>query len=256
MKYLFPKAAALVLAGAGLLTQAAHAQYSTGDLLLDLQSTTSGQDYIVDLSQSASAYAASTSAIVYQLSLSALNSALGSSWQTSANWFVIGSAPGGSPTLYASETESVLGTQNTQGLQRKSGSTHNSAQSKIDTIGGATAGQGTTAVVADGSASGWAPNASVLGGVLQRNTFTSGGLSSAVSDLSVDAFYNTASPKAFGAVKGWFTFGIDSLDSSLVDFTYNVPTVAAPEPMTYGLFAGAGLLALCLGQQFRRKVQA
>lgn len=51
--------------------------------------------------------------------------------------------------------------------------------------------------------------------------------------------------------QGYFTF--DGSTDSLTFTSANVPTVAVPEPATYGALAGAGLLALSLRGQLRRK---
>lgn len=254
MKNLLPKAAFLALAGAGLLVQSARAGYANGDLLLDIQSPVSGNDFVFDLTDSATQYQNATSSITQVISLSTLNSALGSSatdtsWETSANWAVVGeSAISLTAKIYASKTEATTGTPNTQGYKSPGPASAKGAAGAIGSIGGVTAGAGTYGVTSDVSTqSGWSK---LYTGALSQEVTTT----AFNSGLNI-ADYTVTSPtlNAYGAVYSYFTF---TTVGNNVDFTYNVPQVGAPEPTTYGLLAGAGVLALCLGQQLRRKVQA
>ncbi len=75
------------------------------------------------------------------------------------------------------------------------------------------------------------------------------------SSIVLDLWKNTVTSAAGnGTVSGWIYEGNFTLDLSGAEPTLIFDAASAvPEPSTYGLFAGAGLLALSLRRQFRRK---
>jgi hypothetical protein len=70
--------------------------------------------------------------------------------------------------------------------------------------------------------------------------------------ITLDLWIDSIS--AGNAVSGWVYEGDVTIDlsGSTAEYTYDLAS-AVPEPGTYGLFAGGGLLLFALGRQFRRQ---
>jgi hypothetical protein len=106
-----------------------------------------------------------------------------------------------------------------------------------------TAGQGANVSVATGNANSWAKH-TIVGGT--GTWLSTGGRSNpnTTGYTSMNLYGNVANNTA-ATLLGTFSFA----DTGIVTFD----AVSVPEPSTYGLFAGAGVLAVCLRNQFRRK---
>jgi len=220
------KATLIALAIVGVAATS-HAAAYNNDLIIGFSSTT-GNDLLYDLGSFSS---------LSQGETWNLSSLLGSYNLNTVNWGVIGNTSQTlqNRTIYTT-FNSAPGTVNS-GIGSQLNSDTTSIYGNF-----ATGGQGNSASVDSTTDNSWNhqtlnptlpgqykneyenPNQVGVGSI----NFWTGKASGA--DLTQDSFFTLDS-------SGTVTFG----------------TAAVPEPSTYGLFAGAGLLVVCLRNQFRRK---
>lgn len=234
------KTTLLAMAGMGLMINAAHAQYSAGDLVVGFTSG-SGNDVVYDLGT----FSSFTSGETWNL-LSSLTSTPGSYANLSGlNWGVVGAQSTGLSTslktVYSTVSHggvapvSVPNTSTFNGIAttvNTIGQFITSGQAGVDAATDAASWNGETVVGGTGtflnnygSATPNDPNSSTGSG------FTSG---SVVEDL-----YGVKANGTAATLLGTLTFGANGV------LTFN----AVPEPSTYGVLAGLGLLALCVRRQ-------
>jgi hypothetical protein len=231
------KAALLAALGLAVVASANAGTYTAGDLLVGF-TTASGTDLIYDLGQASSLYNGET--------WSGLSTLLGNDFtsESSLSWGVIGNeANSGTPrTLY---TTTVVGTV-------PATITGNSAFGKENTVAttfaalfstGATAA-GKSATVSASAANSW--NMETLNGTLTTQYINAYENPNVVGETSAD-FSSVLSDGATVTLLGDFTLGANDT------FTYTTATTSVPEPTTYGLIAGAGLLIVSLRNKFSRK---
>jgi len=247
---------ALAAIAATALAASAQAQYISGnnDLLLGFTTTASTGDLAIDLgsfSSLPSGVDLNTSGNTGFGSDAALKTALGQNGLSlnSLIWGVVGGNAGNAPASYniystvahgvafphlpAAGIPIAMGDVDTLGLSITSG-----RSAIVDpTLGN---GNSVTEVMhnAGGSAllqTDWTDPTTTTSG-----TFSSGGTQYAVEDL-----YYQQKGQVGGTLEGTFTLGSDG------SFVYNA--VAVPEPATFGLLGGFGLLLLALRRQFARK---
>ncbi|HEX4265943.1 MAG TPA: PEP-CTERM sorting domain-containing protein [Verrucomicrobiae bacterium] len=221
------KATLIALAIAGVAATS-HAAAYNNDLIIGFSSTT-GNDLLYDLGS----FGSLTPGKTWDLS-----SLLGSYNLSTVNWGVIGntSVNGGNRTIYTT----FNGTPATVGAGTGSGI--NTATLSLYNNNFTTAGAGQFAQVSATDDNSW--NHQTINPTTDSDYVTAyenpnRGGTGAINFYSAKA--NSTDP-----VQDQF-FTLDS--SGIVTFG----TAAVPEPSTYGLFAGAGLLAVCLRNQFRRK---
>jgi hypothetical protein len=267
----------LGVAGLALSGLSAHAQvfnYSDGDLILDFSQSAATADVEVDLGNLASLTSAAqgaggtvllgnftsdlglAGASVNGLSFSVVGLQNLASGPLAANTLFLtqkqtGASPNALPNdLTASAQNTAKGTiQHIVGIGNSTGilpwSTANAASAyntpSTAIIGNTSLSSYTKIVGASFS------GAAAIGGGAPKNTTsatfaTDGG--SIVSDLFE---FDPLGSSSKAGYEGYFTFNSDGT----LDFTTGSGTV--PEPATYGIFAGAGLLVVSLRNQLRRK---
>lgn len=254
----------LAAAGATLIAQAAQAgttTYTAGDLMLGFRQSAgpASQDLVLDIGNFSTYANASSPFAVSGLSSADVSAVFGS--LNNVQWGVVGAlgfaGSGGQPgdTLWMGRGRADASTQSTP-WTTGSASAQGTASAKIQSIGNGYKGQtstanSSTAVIQTGSAS-----TSYSTFIASKNNSGIGNLqdtfqgnveqttpSSFSSGFSYEDLYQM-NPNTGGAkFLGYFQLGSDS----------SLEFVPVPEPSTYGLVAGAGLLALCLRNQLRRK---
>jgi hypothetical protein len=268
----------LAAAGATLITQAAQAgtvTYTGEDLMLGFQtvsgsppSVTGNNNLLIDIGQASLYYQATSPFFVGTqagtgsgFTLNDLNTVMGSA--NSQSWAVAGavrlgdpSNPGGlaNNTLFLSKARPDAITQSTpynitgsqSGASGKVASIGNNYTGSSSLSDSASAIQQTAGSLTSysrymgpgGNLTGSFPTSG--GGDVQQvtpGTFSSGG----------DSFADLYSVNGSGTFLGYFDMHNDGAGNLSLEF------IPVPEPSTYGLVAGAGLLALCLRNQLRRK---
>jgi hypothetical protein len=249
----------LAAAGAALLTQAVRAQTAPpGDLVLGFTSTAAGvtQDYVIDLG-----------------AFSSLSSSQISHLGGAVNLAQFGT--GGAPPIGSMNVGVMFG----QGAAQTGDF---AGVSQFRTGGNAAGVVGTESVPATPSSGNFVTSAatdaaSLLLGTpgngnqfsftIQGNTLTAGGFANNLgvnpmvampgSTIALDLFESTRlAPSGRSTPASAFTYeGTLNIDLSgpnaIVDFTPAGFAAAVPEPSTYGLIAGAGLLIVSLRRQLR-----
>jgi hypothetical protein len=242
---------ALAAIAATALAASAQAQYNSGDLLLGFTTSASHGDLVIDLGSFASLTSGdlNTSGHTGFANDAALATALGANGLSlnSLSWGVVGgfstvpSAPYGIyttvahgtafPTLAQSSIPNAVGDNDTLG---------NSIGSGKQAITDPTAQNGNSVSEVWHNSAG---TASLQVDWIDPTTATSGTFGTGLNYLSEDLYYQA---KGAGAVDvGTFTLGSDG--------SLTFAATAVPEPATFGLFGGFGLLLLALRRQFARK---
>ena len=248
--------------GAAMVSQAAQAA-SPGDLVLgfsDNDFLTPAQDYIVDLGNAGALLSAAQNAPSLTIDL------------TSGYNFNVGTfdtAFSGDAGALNNVNAGVVGGQQTVGLPKTIWATTLGGSGAPANLGsgtlinsGANVVQGITqyGIIASAQAGSFSANVAVdpytagtasgsddftdLTGANPLNTLTGGILS---EDLYVDV--RPASGAGSWAEVGTFNFNLNNTSSDVMTFTAS----SVPEPSTYELLAGAGLLALVFRRQLSRK---
>jgi len=236
------KAALLAALGLAAVASANAAAYTPGDLLVGF-TTASGNDLIFDLGSE-------SSVINGTASYAALDSLLASTYGTSlsgVSWGVIGNTAN-SLTARTIFTTTVQGTvPNTI--------TGNGAFGKENTVALALAANGPSGALTVGQSA--TPAASsdtswyteTLNGKLTTDYINAYENPNVVGATSAD-FSSVLFDGSDPVLLGDFTLGsVGSNDT----FTFTAAGSSVPEPSTYGLIAGAGLLIISLRNKFSRK---
>jgi hypothetical protein len=208
---------ALVAASALAVASSAHAAYHQGDLLVGFTGGTS--DTIYDLGQFSTLVSGETWNV-------------GSSLGTSFGVIGASSTANGSH-IYSTSSDSAQNGYAQQG-------NYTLAKGDIGTIAGSLTGIGQSRNTTPTDTTGWTSQTDQPPGT-PGNTFQNDFYNPNVGGGS-QAFLFVNSPfEAAGTADGYFTYSGSTL-------TFNV--AAVPEPATYGVIAGFGLLALALRRQF------
>jgi len=220
------KATMIALAVAGAASAAQAATYNN-DLIIGFTSA-SGNDLLYDLGS----FSSLTSGEQWNLStlLSGYN-------LNTVNWGVVGntSASSSSRVLYTTfnSTPANAGSARGNAVNTADGALYSNF---------ATAGSGQFATVDSSTDNSW--NHQTLNPTLSTQYQNAWENPNQVGTGSIN-FWAVQANNTTGTQDQFFT-----LDSS---GTVTFGVAAVPEPSTYGLFAGAGVLAVCLRNQFRRK---
>lgn len=249
------KSAALVM-GAALLSQvSAHAQASLygapGDLILGFTGGTGGNDYIVDLGQPNLAPGAHTSLSNPNFTSGAL-SAAGFSTVSGANAGVVSSdlGAGGPQFVYLSTAHNghpAVGTSNGGQIGAGSGIVSSLAMDSTLTATIARNDPGQTAwseIIAQNPTTGGTAVPGNFTFQMGDNPMTTISGTSLVEDI----WNSTSTPGAYHLL-GTLTVNFGGANP-VATFDAAAPV---PEPSTYGLIAGAGLLLVSLRRQFSAK---
>ncbi len=221
--------ATLLAVVTGVAASSAQAATYNGDLLIGFTAQ-SGTDVIYDLGATSSLFNGQT------WNLSSLLSGFNLS---TVNWGVIGDKSG---------TPRVAWTTTAVGGAVPANLPSNTKWATLDTAtksiyqNFSTAGAGVSLSIAATDDNSW--NQQTINGTL-ATAYHNAYANPNVVGLTSDTFYQVSANNTSPVELGSFSLGADSM------VTYT--TVAVPEPSTYSLLAGAGLLAVSLRNQFRRK---
>lgn len=220
---------AVILAAAAVAATSAQAATYNGDLLIGFTAQ-SGTDVIYDLG------AASSLANGQTWDLSSLLSGFNLS---TVNWGVIGDKSG-TPRVAWTTTAVGAGAPPFLPSNTKWGTLDTATKSIYS--GFATAGAGVSLSIDATLDNSW--NQQTINGTL-ATAYHNAYANPNVVGLTSDTFYQVSANNTAPMELGNFALGANG--------TVTYTTVAVPEPSTYGLLAGAGLLAVSLRNQFRRK---
>lgn len=265
---------AMLMASAALAAQGVYAG-SANDLVLGINNNDQGgaNDYIIDLGSLTTLSATANTPINLCVSVATLISDLGTG---PAGWDlgVVGGKTGGLSAVgndvYSSTTRIGGGSPAVAGTESAANNVSVSAVvnaggvgstiGKNGTLGSVPSSQTTptsfTAGVAKDSTSvGTSPGNffADLGGTANPNADPLQ-VMGAAKMIILDLWKNTVTSSS--ATSGWVYQGDLLIDLSGQQATAvfdQVPVTAVPESSTYGVLAGAGLLALCLSRQLRRQ---
>lgn len=237
------KTTMLAMAGMALMIDAAHAQYSSGDLIVGFTSG-AGNDVVYDLGK----FSTFTSGETWNLFPSLTSTPGGYANLSGLNWGVVGAQSTGLSSSLKTVYSTVPHGQVTPPVGIPNTSTYNGIATSINTIGQFIT-SGPAGIDAASDAASW-NGETIVGG---SGTFFNAYGSATPSDP------NSATPSGFtsGSViedlygvkangSAATLLGTLAFDSTGT-LTFNA--VAVPEPSTYGALAGLGLLALCVRRQ-------
>ena len=237
------KTTMLVTAGMALMINAAHAQYSAGDLVIGFTSGT-GNDVVYDLGK----FSTFTDGEQWNL-LSSLTVTPGTySSLSGLNWGVVGAQSTGLSSSLKTVYSTVPHGQSSAPVSIPNTSTYNGIATSINTIGQfITSGKAGTDPSSD--AASWNGETIVGGSGTYFNNYGSATPnnpnsvtpSSFTSGAVIEDLYGVKANNTAAALLGTMTF------DSTGTLTFNVSAV--PEPSTYGVLAGLGLLALSVRRQ-------
>jgi hypothetical protein len=237
------KTTILAMAGMALMIDAAHAQYSAGDLIVGFTSG-SGNDVVYDLGK----FSTFTDGESWNL-LASLKSTPGSYANLNGlNWGVVGAQSTGLSSTLKTVYSTVPHGQSTVPVSIPNTTTYNGIATSVNTIGQfITAGPAGIDVSSD--AASWNGETIVGGSGTYFNNYGSATLNNPnsttpanfTSGSVIEDLYGTKANNSTSALLGTLTF--DSTG------TLTFSAVAVPEPSTYGVLAGLGLLALCVRRQ-------
>ena len=263
MKHL--KKAAIIAAGAAIVSQAAQAGSPAGDLILGFTQVgnSSGNDYTIDLGSAATITSTpGTTDYSSLLNVTTFNATFSSA--SAANAGVVGGNNLGGQGSEVWTTQVRTGSNPATSPGNETHPTKPTTQGGVENAGSLVPAVaiGTIAQADPGGLS-WSQNIATAPGASGSavNSFVKylGTSSAHVNPLAnigsslvlvEDLWSETlpASGTANWVYDGYFTLDFSNASSPLVEFT---SPVAVPEPATYGLLAGAGLLALALRRQFK-----
>jgi PEP-CTERM motif len=211
------KFALAVVAALGL-TASAHAQSVSGDLLLGFSG--GATDYIQDIGQVGSLFQ-------------------GETWNIGANrgtvFGVVGSVGSGFTAIYSTSSDPGQNSFDPTGAGP-------AADGDIGTLFGSITGPGQTRTPAPGDSTSWTANthqpAGTVSAAFQNDWYDPNASASATAYFFKNQNNGTVTPLSF------FTY-----NSTSGILTYGA---AVPEPSTYGLFAGLGVLVVCLRRQVQK----
>jgi len=245
---------AALLAALGLISvTAAQAQSASGtinnnDLVLGFTSTVNGvsQDYILDLGQIPTAPNTQLGGI----SLSAFNSIFGANLANGqVNAGIVGGLPSGTQDVITSTLQGAGAPSVSPSKGNISGAAGTVSGLQLGAVSQSSSASFFQNIAETPSTAGAAANS--FAGYLASNPLSTIGTS---ETLTLDLYKDTFSGKT--GTTGWSFIGDIALDlsgptlSAVFDPT---STAAVPEPATYGMLAGAGLLAVSLRRQVSRK---
>jgi hypothetical protein len=255
---------ALIAAGAALVTQAAQAQFANGDLVLGF--TGGATDFVTDLGNFQSVVGVNGTSVMNLSSLVNGSPAFSGTYPGGVNGVSMG-VVGGQTTATASfiyVTALRLGGAGNNAIAGSatppSITTHSQGISGLQQVvamnnsiftGNPTSAGLSTTVARGGNANGYSwfnsveSASSLNGSYFQSTGYNADAL--ATSGIIYEDLYGTPTTTISGAYnfsyKGFFTFDTTGGSPSL---TFTPVAAAVPEPSTYGLIAGAGLLVICL----------
>ena len=253
MKNPFYKAALVAALGYAGVT-AAHAQINQNDLVLGFSSQFAGvsQDYLVDLGQIPTT--ANTSLTVSGFNGTAFGNIFNSALQNNAvNVGIIGGKDASSGDIFFSEVDNGTGTASTAGSVTPPVDTKSALQNGAGipvglTLGAVNQSASTSFyydVAQNPSAAGTAATSSFTGYVDNPLT-TIGSSDSVVLDLWKDSW-------TLGGVSSWTYDGDVTLGVSGDTLTAVYDVTPAPEPSTYVIFGGLGMVLLGLRHKWSGK---
>lgn len=255
-------------AGVALVSQAAQAQFVNGDLVLGFTAANAANDYIIELGNFQTVVGVGGSSVVdlsSHFSASSFNSDF-SGGLNGVDMGVVGGNNAFNPSsIFETALRSSLGTPALPGSAQPASLPHAAGKNGLSEIPtmvnglGMAAGQ-SLSTPRGGTGTGnyswfnYVPSATPP----TQSYFTQTGYnpdSTASGNVIREDLWGTPATTSSGAYnftyEGFFTLDLSGASPSL---TFTPASLAAvPEPASYGLIAGAGLLVVSLRRQFQRK---
>lgn len=233
----------LAAAGMALMIDAAHAQYAAGDLVVGFTSGT-GNDVVYDLGQ----FSSFTSGETWNLFSSLTSAPGGYANLNGLNWGVVGAQSTGLNSALKTVYSTVPHGQASIPATVASTSIYNGVATSVNTIGQFIT-SGHAGIDAATDAASWNGETIVGGTGTFFNNYGSATINnpnsttpaSFTSGSVVEDLYGAKANNTAATLLGTMTF------DSTGTLTFNA--TAVPEPSTYGVLAGLGLLVLCVRRQ-------
>ena len=245
----------LAVAFMALLSQTAQAQYNNNDLILGFTQTAAANDYIIDLGNANTAVGANGSSVVDLSSLfsvSTFNSTFSGGLGSGVNMGVVGGQQSiVGRDLYMTVQRGSLGTPPVAGSTAPGNVGSTPMSSGVGDIAAMVNGLplsvGGSTTIAQGNANSWLTQ--ILGGPNGQGTPSfvvdtgRNPMGQGLSSVRYEDLYR-GTPGSSGSMSYLGYFTLDTSGSGSLTFTPSV--VAVPEPSTYSLVAGGGLLLVML----------
>ena len=237
------KTTMLAMAGMALMIDAAHAQYNAGDLVVGFTSG-AGNDVVYDLGQ----FGTFTDGKTWNLFSSLTSAPGGYANLNGLNWGVVGAQSTGLSTSLKTVYSTVPHGQSSVPVGIPNTSTYNGIATSVNTIGQFII-SGNAGIDQASDPASWNGETIVGGsgtffnnyGSATPNDPNSTTPASFTSGAVIEDLYGVKANGTAASLLGTVTF------DSTGPLTFNA--VAVPEPATYGVLAGLGLLALCVRRQ-------
>ena len=264
----------MLAAGAVLVTQGAHAQFANGDLLLGFTTSGSANEFVADLGNFSSVVGVGgTTPVNLSSDVNGGNglTSFSSVFASGPNGLNVGVAGGnnsfGASSIYVTAARiggagnpAVAGSSTPTSLAHTPGKAGIAAVASMDSASGLSLSGGQSGVFARaGNAAGysWFNGLENLTPPVGTSYLESTGYnpdSTASGSVVFLDLYGTPSTSSSGtynfSYQGYFTFDDSGASPTL---TFTPAATAVPEPSTYGIIAGAGLLLVCLRNRIGEK---
>ncbi|HWD91538.1 MAG TPA: PEP-CTERM sorting domain-containing protein [Verrucomicrobiae bacterium] len=238
---------AVVVAGLALVSQVANA--ANNDLILGFNGNGSANDYAINLGNATSLFNAGSGAVVdlsSDFSLSTFNSTF-----SSVNGTQMGAGGGTSslnPVFFFTQNRGSAGDASTALSLTPPSITTTTASGAAGDFNGLSPfpAAGTGELISSANAGSFSSQMTTLGNNTGLNPSSAIGSGVIYEDL-------WQASKTTGTSTAWKYEGFLTFDTTGSTPSLTFTAAAVPEPSTYGLFGGAGILVMALRRQFRRK---
>jgi hypothetical protein len=253
---------AMFAVGVAMASHAAHAQIAANDIILGFnQQGVSTSDYTVDLGNANTAVGVGGTAVVdlsTAVNMSSFNSAFAAGPNGVGAGFAGGNNGVGTKDVFVTQLRTALGNPASQAGSATPANP--SSASFISTAAASVNAVTPLGLNPSGNAGSWSsqvtPNTSQTTGTPFLNAISINPESTIAGSTIVEDLYQDTRSGSLGqsgwTYDGYFTLTFTGPSSETLTFT-PASFVPVPEPATYGLIAGFGLLALSFRRQFLSK---